>query len=97
MNEQDQMDQWLARSMSAPVPTLSPDFDRRLTQALKPRRLNSQGRVVLALYALVATLASVWTMRAASIEWTWVVAAIVVPMAVVALVFRRQTRRPALG
>ena len=97
MPEQDHMDRLLSHVLSAPVPTLSSDFDRQLARHLQPPRLSGKGRLVLALYAVLAIVASVWTMHEASNAWGVAGAAAVVPLVVVAAVFRRYVRPPAFG
>lgn len=97
MSEQDHMDRLLSQMLSAPVPTLSSDFDRALATQLQPPRLSGQGRLALALYAVLAIVASVWTMREASIAWSMVAASAVVPLVMVAVVFRHYVRPPAFG
>ena len=97
MPEQDHMDRLLSQVLSAPLPALSPDFDRQLARQLQTPRLNGQGRLALSLYAVLAIVASVWTMREASIAWGMAAAAAVVPLVVVAVVFRRYVRPPAFG
>ena len=96
MPEQDHMDRLLSRALSSPVPALSTDFEQQLTQRLRPRRLSAQRRVALILYGVSAIVTSVWTMRLASIEWSMVAASVVVPLIVVAVVFRHYVLRPAL-
>jgi hypothetical protein len=97
MSEPDDMDRLLSRALSTPVPELPAGFDRRLMRQVRPRRLGAQGRVALALYGLPAIAISVWTMRVEAIEWTLVAAAVVVPVALVAMVLRQYGLRPARG
>ena len=86
--EQEKMDGWLRQAMSGePVPALSPDFEGRLTKRLRPRRLSAKGRLLLAGYAVVAVALSVWVMRSHSIDWPWIAAACVAPVAVAAVVY----------
>ena len=92
MSEQDQMDQLLSKALSAPVPELSADFDRQLARRLQPRRVSRAGRLVLALYAVLAVAISMWAMREAAIGWTLVAASTLAPAVVVAIVFRRHVR-----
>ena len=89
MSEQDGMDRLLSQSLSAPVPTLSPDFDRRVLRQARPRRLSRPSIRALACYAAFALAISIWTMRWADIEWPLVAASAVVPVVVVATAFRR--------
>jgi hypothetical protein len=84
------MDQFLREAMSAaPRPALSPGFDERLLKRARPRRLRPGGRLMLAGYALAALSVSIWAMRSQSIEWTLIVAAVAVPILIVATLYRR--------
>jgi hypothetical protein len=89
MSEQETMDQLLREAMSAPPPALSPGFDERLLKRTRPRRLKPGGRLVLAGYALAALVVSIWAMRSQSIEWTLIVAAVAVPVLIIATLYRR--------
>lgn len=91
------MDRLLSQALSAPVPSLSPDFDRRLARQLRPTRISRAGRLVLALYAVFAIAVSVWMMREASIGWNLVAAATLVPAVIVGVVFRRYARPLSVG
>jgi len=91
--EQDQMHHLLSQAMTAPVPTMSNDFDRRLTRRLQSTRLDRRGRLVLAAYCGVALVGSIWAMREVATEWTIIVGFVVVPICVVAVVCRRHLRR----
>ena len=62
MND-DQMDRLLTDAMAAQAPELSPDFDARVMQQVRPRRLTSMGVLVLAVYAVTAAAILVWVMR----------------------------------
>ena len=86
--EQEKMDSWLRQSMSGgSLPALSPGFEERLTKRLRPRRLSAKGRLLLAGYAVLAVALSVWVMRSHSIDWVWIAAACVAPVAVAAVVY----------
>jgi hypothetical protein len=84
------MDRLLREAMAAGEPRLSPAFDARLARRLRPRRLSSTGRLVMTVYTVAALVVSVWTMRSASLDWSVVAAAVLVPLAVVAIVHRRR-------
>jgi hypothetical protein len=96
-DEQDHMDRLLSQALSAPVPELSSGFDRHLTRRLQPPRLDRQGRFVLSVFAVFAIVVSVWTMRAASIEWSMVAASTLGPLVITVVLFRRYVRPPAFG
>jgi hypothetical protein len=91
MSEQEPMDRLLRQSMSTgPLPRLSPDFDRRLANRLRPRRrLNSRGRVIMTIYTLAGLIASVWMMRSQSIGWLPIAVAITAPLVITAVVVAR--------
>lgn len=91
MSEQDHMDQLLSQAMSAPAPTLSSDFDQRLTRRM-PARLDRRRRLILIAYAVVALVVSVWSMLAVGLGWSMVAGFVFVPLGVVAVVFRRHLR-----
>jgi hypothetical protein len=63
MNEDDVMDQLLKKAMAADAPELSPGFDDRVLEQLRPRRLTGAGRAVIAIYIVVATGTTAWLMR----------------------------------
>jgi hypothetical protein len=63
MND-DQMDRLLTEAMAATkAPELSPGFDERVMQQVRPRRLTPMGVAVIVVYAVVAAMATVWVMR----------------------------------
>lgn len=51
--------------------------------------LRPGGRLALAGYALAALAVSIWAMRSQSMEWTLIVTAVVVPLLIVATLYRR--------
>jgi hypothetical protein len=68
MSEQE-MDILLRDAMASP-PNLSSNFEQRLAKRLRPhRRLSFTARLVLAVYAVVALLVSVWALRPLPLEW----------------------------
>ncbi len=91
ISEQEEMDRFLSQSLSAPVPALSAGFDRRVMKRVRPRRLNRPG--VLALYATFALASSIVAMRLTGIGWAMIAASIVVPIVVVAALFRGDLAR----
>ena len=79
MADEDPFDRVLRESIGgSPVPALSPEFDRRLARRLRPRRVSTGGRVVLALYAVAALALSVVVMRAEAVAWPAIAAAVAV-------------------
>jgi hypothetical protein len=89
MSENEHVDRLLAQALYAPVPTLSSGFDRRLAARRRAGQMSPRGRLVLGSYAALALVTSTWTMRQASIEWTLVGAATLIPLFVVGLACRR--------
>lgn len=89
MSDHEQIDRVLSQAMSAPVPALSPEFDRRLAARLHGRRVGPSGRLALWSYAALALVISLWTMRQASVEWSMIAAATLIPLVVVTLACRR--------
>ena len=81
MHDDDVMDRLLKDAMAADVPQLSPAFDARLMRAVRPRRLTPMGRVVIAVYTVVAAGAAVWLMRDLPMEAIGAAVAISVPVA----------------
>ncbi len=75
--ELEKMDGLLREAMTAPPPSLSARFDRKLAQRLRPSRLSFTARLVLAVYAVVALLVSVWALRPLPLNWLpWIFAAL---------------------
>lgn len=89
MSEHEQIDRVLSEAMSGPVPALSPEFDRRLAAGVRGRRVGPRGRLVLGSYAALALVVSLWTMRQASVEWSMIAAATLIPLVVVTVACRR--------
>lgn len=94
MPEPDPIDRLLRRSLAVPsAPALSPDFERRLTQRIQPRRLNPKARTALTVYALFGLTASVGAMAASGMDLWLIALAIVAPIAAVAALLRPFFRR----
>lgn len=92
MNSDDQMDQLLRTAMAADPPQLSPTFDARVMDQLRPRRLTPMGRAVIALYVVAAAATAAWLMRDVRLD---LVAAAVVLTATVAVGTSAYVRRLA--
>ena len=54
MHDDEVMDRLLRHAMAADAPQLSPAFDARVMRRVRPRRLTPMGRVVIAVYIVVA-------------------------------------------
>jgi hypothetical protein len=83
----------LRQSMSAPAPTLSTDFDRRLMRKLNrnSKTLDRYRRILLAGYGLVSVVACAVVMRGQGLAWGPVAGMIVAPLILV--VTARSMRR----
>jgi hypothetical protein len=63
MHDDEAMDRLLRDAMAGNVTQLSPAFDARIMRRVRPRRLTPMGRVVIAVYVVVAAAAAAWLMR----------------------------------
>ncbi len=81
MHDDDVMDRLLKDAMAADVPQLSPAFDANVMRRVRPRRLSAMGRVVIAVYAVVAVAMAVWLMRDLPVASILAAVAISVPVA----------------
>ena len=61
--EQEWMDRLLRDAMAGPAPRLSPGFEARMAQRLRPRGLSSTARWAMALYTAIALLVTIWATR----------------------------------
>ena len=82
MHDDEMMDRLLRDVMAADVPELSPAFDARVMRRVRPRRLTPLGRVVLAVYIVVAAATAGWLMR--DLPLKSIVAAVVIGVPVAA-------------
>ena len=82
------IDSLLRRSMAAPVPSLPPDFDQRMTRELRrgSRRLDRYRRILLTGYGLVSAVTSAVGMRGQGLDWGAIAVTILGPLALVAAV-----------
>jgi hypothetical protein len=91
MHDDEVMDRLLRDAMAADAPQLSPAFDARVMRRVRPRRLTSIGRVVIALYVVVASVTAVWWMWDLPVESIAAAVAIGVPVAAAASAYGRRT------
>ena len=63
MHDDEMMDRLLRDAMAADVPQLSPAFDARVLRRVRPRRLTTMGRLVIAVYIVAAAATTLWLMR----------------------------------
>ena len=82
MHDDEAMDRLLRDVMAADAPQLSAAFDARVMRRVRPRRLTPMGRVVIAVYIVVAAATAVWLLRDVHMES--IVAAVVVGVPVAA-------------
>jgi len=68
---QTEMDRALRRSLTAPVPRLSPDFHERLSREMRRRSgpPHPFGPVLLTAYGAVSALTSIVVMRGQGLGW----------------------------
>ncbi len=81
MHDDDAMDRLLRHAMAADAPQLSPAFDARVMRRVRPRRLTPMGRVVLAIYIVLAAATAGWVMRDLPAAWIVAAVAVCVPVA----------------
>ena len=82
MHDDDVMDRLLRDVMATDVPQLSSSFNARLMRRVRPHRLTATGRLVMALYVVVAAAAVVWLMR--DLRWELIVAALAIGVPIAA-------------
>ena len=87
------IDSLLRRSLAAPVPSLSPDFDQRLMREVRrgSQPLDRYGRILLAGYGLMSALTCGVVMRSRGLDWGAITVTIIGPLALIAAA--RWTRR----
>lgn len=90
MHDDDGMDRILRDAMAGDAPRLSPAFDTRIMQRVRPRRLTPTGRVVIGMYLVAAVAAAAWSMRDLRPEWIAAALAIAVPIAAGASAYVRR-------
>jgi hypothetical protein len=90
MHDDDVMDQLLRDAMAAEPPQFSPAFDARVMRGVRPRRLTPMGRVVIAVYLVVAAATAVWVMRDLPMASIVAAVAIGVPVAAGASAYGRR-------
>jgi hypothetical protein len=89
-NQRDrQMDNLLRRSMAAPIPSLSPDFDQRLMRKIRDLRpgaqpLDQYRKLLLTCYGVVSVVASAVVMHGQGLGWGPTAGMILAPLALVA-------------
>ncbi len=82
MRDDESMDRLLRDALAAEVPQLPPTFDARVMRGVRPRRLSPGGRVVMTVYAVAASAASVWLLR--DLPVSLVIAAVLVGVPIAA-------------
>ena len=96
-NREAGIDRLLRRSMDTPVPSLPPDFDKRLIRELgqSSQPLGGSRRILLACYGLLSVMTSAVVMRSEGLGWSAVAVMILGPLALVGTL--RWTRRAISG
>jgi hypothetical protein len=90
MPDDDVMDRLLRDVMAAEAPQLSPAFDARVMRRVRPRGATPMGRLVIAIYIVIATATAVWLMRDLPMESIVAAVVIGVPIAAGASVYGRR-------
>lgn len=80
MRNDDVIDELLKETMAAEPPRLSPTFDAAVMRAVRPRRLTGSGRVVMAVFSLVALVSTVWLMQGLPLDLIALSLVITVPV-----------------
>ena len=82
------MDTLLRRSMAAPVPSLSSDFDQRLSRQLNRTSpsLARYRRILLSAYGIISICVSAALMRSQGLGWEMIAITIIAPLALLATV-----------
>jgi hypothetical protein len=80
------MDNLLRRSMSAPTPSLPPDFDQRVMRDLRrgSEPSDQDSRILLTGYGLTSVVASAMVMHGQGLNWVAISWLILAPLALVA-------------
>jgi hypothetical protein len=83
-----EIDNLLRRSMAAPVPSLSPDFDERLLREVRggSKPLDRYRLILLTGYGLASIVTSAVVMRGQGLDWATISVTILGPLALVAAV-----------
>ena len=76
MHDDDLMDRLLREAMAATVPRLPSGFDAEVMRRVRPQRLTPNGRLVIALYVLLAVAAAAWAMQ--DLPLTAIIAAVTI-------------------
>jgi hypothetical protein len=84
------IDNLLRRSMAAPVPSLPPDFDRRVMRKLdrKSQPLDRYFRILMTGYGLLSVVVSASVMRGQGLGWGAIAVTILAPLALLATTLR---------
>ena len=91
MHDDESMDRLLKSAFAAePLPRLSPTFEARVLRKVKPRRLSPQGRALLAVYAVLATVGTVWLIGDLPVQTIALAAAVGVPVLAVGGLYGRR-------
>ena len=76
MHDDEVIDRLLRDAMAADAPELSRAFDTRVLRRVRPRRLTTMGRLVIAAYIVAAAATTLWLMR--DLPTAAIVAAVVI-------------------
>lgn len=84
--QEEAIDRLLRRSLAAPVPSLPPNFDRRVMRGLpaKSPMLDRYRRLILICYGLLSAAVSAVVMRGQGLGWEMIAVMELVPLVSVA-------------
>ena len=88
--DDERMDRLLRETLGgAPMPAVSARFEQQVAKRLSPPRLDRTGVLVLTLYSILALGISVWAMRSASVDWSIIAAAVLLPIVLAPFLYQR--------
>ena len=90
MRDDEAMDRLLTDALAAPAPALSAGFDDAVLRRMRPSHLTRPGRLVIAVYAVLAVAATAWFMREMPIEAIVATTAVSLPAAIGASAYARR-------
>ena len=94
MHDDEMIDRLLRDAMSADrVPHVSAAFDARVLRRVRPRRLTTMGRLVIAAYIMAAAATTLWLMRDLSPAAIAAALAVGVPVAAGVGIYGRRLAR----
>lgn len=97
-NQDDKMDAFLRRSLTAPVPKLPANFDQHVLGEIRRASQPSQyHRALLTGYTVISVIVCAVIMRSQGLPWTTTAAMILAPLALVAIAFSARRTKHAVA